>query len=259
MAITQLNTADFDYAMMLNVINKAYKGKADITITEYSTSAAPVVKVGSVFEDNGAIFLIETADYDPVATYAGLTNSTTFYLYYDVSRNSIALPYYYHSVYVGAQVRFINPSGDHKVETVPGTRTGLLFYGWNQDSFVTDIKGVIITEGAFNSLAIQQSLDSLYGGIINNPWKCIAASGSGGTKHQLEKAKELKDNKYKIVIAPDNDDAGFHMFKKFVKNEAATHYAFTGTDKADWNDMLIRLGKEKFADFFLKSIKKVGK
>ena len=84
MAITQLNTADFDYAMMLNVINKSYKGKADITLSAYNTTAAPDVKVGSVFEDNGAIFIVDTADITPTG-YAGITNSTTFYLYYDES------------------------------------------------------------------------------------------------------------------------------------------------------------------------------
>ncbi len=83
MAITQLNTADYDYAMMLNVINKSYKGKADITLSAYDTTAASDVKVGSVFEDNGAIFIVDTADITPTG-YAGMTNSTTFYLYLDV-------------------------------------------------------------------------------------------------------------------------------------------------------------------------------
>ncbi len=179
-------------------------------------------------------------------------------IYYDSSRNGIIFPYYFHNVYVGAQIRFIEPEEDHKLETVPGTRTGLLFYGWNQDSFITNIKGVIITEGAFNALAIQQSLDKLYGGTVNNPWRCMAVSGSGATKHQLEKTKELLDNGYKIVIAPDNDNAGLDMLKKFIKNKALTHYAFTGVEKADWNDLFIKLGQDKFADFFLKSVKKAG-
>ncbi len=84
MAITQLNTAAFDYEMMLLVINKSYKGKADITLSAYNTTAAPDVKVGSVFEDNGAIFIVDTADITPTG-YAGITNSTIFYLYYDES------------------------------------------------------------------------------------------------------------------------------------------------------------------------------
>ncbi len=84
MAITQLNTAAFNYEMMLNVINKSYKGKSDITLSAYDTTAAPDVKVGSVFEDNGAIFIVDTSDITP-GGYAGITNSTTFYLYYDES------------------------------------------------------------------------------------------------------------------------------------------------------------------------------
>ena len=84
MAVRQINTADYDYAMMLNVINKSYKGKADITLSAFDTTAAPDVKVGSVFEDNGAIFIVETSDITPTG-YAGITNSTTFYLYWDES------------------------------------------------------------------------------------------------------------------------------------------------------------------------------
>ena len=84
MAVRQINTADFDYAMMLETINKSYKGKNDITISEYDTDAAPDVKVGSVWEDNGAIFILESADMTPTG-YGGIANSTTFYLYYDES------------------------------------------------------------------------------------------------------------------------------------------------------------------------------
>ncbi len=86
MAITQINTADYDYAMFLETLNKSYKGKADITISAFDTTAAPDVKVGSVFEDNGAIFIVDTSDITPTG-YAGITNSTTFYLYYDESAN----------------------------------------------------------------------------------------------------------------------------------------------------------------------------
>ena len=41
MAITQLNTAAYDYSMFLESLNKSYKGKADITISAYATTAAP--------------------------------------------------------------------------------------------------------------------------------------------------------------------------------------------------------------------------
>ena len=84
MAVRQINTADYDYSMFLETLNKSYKGKSDITISEYDTDSAPDVKVGSIWEDNGAIFILETADLTPTG-YAGSTNSTTFYLYYDES------------------------------------------------------------------------------------------------------------------------------------------------------------------------------
>ncbi len=84
MAVRQINTADYDYAMFLETLNKSYKGKSNITISEYDSDAAPDVKVGSVWEDNGAIFILETADLEPTG-YAGISNSTTFFLYYDES------------------------------------------------------------------------------------------------------------------------------------------------------------------------------
>lgn len=84
MAVRQLNSADYDFAMMLETLNKAYKGKPSITISNYDNDSAPVVKVGSVWEDNGALLILETSDMTPTG-YAGIANSTTFYLYYDES------------------------------------------------------------------------------------------------------------------------------------------------------------------------------
>ena len=82
MAVRQINTADFNYEMMLETINKSYKGKNNITLSEYDSDAATDVKVGSVFDVNGAIFIVESADITPTG-YAGIANSTTFYLYWD--------------------------------------------------------------------------------------------------------------------------------------------------------------------------------
>ncbi len=84
MAISQINSADFNYATMLATINAAYVGKAEITLSNFDGTGAPDVKVGSKFEDNGALFKVLTADETPTG-YAGITNSTTFYLYYDES------------------------------------------------------------------------------------------------------------------------------------------------------------------------------
>ncbi len=84
MAIEQINTAAFDYDMMLSFIEGTNIGKSNITISEYDSTAAPVVKVGSKFEVNGALFKVLTADETP-SGYAGISNSTTFYIMYDVS------------------------------------------------------------------------------------------------------------------------------------------------------------------------------
>lgn len=183
-------------------------------------------------------------------------------MYYDTNRKGIVFPYFFGQHFVGAQIRLIEPWVDddgevRKIDTMPGTRLGLLFYNWNQEKFMTDIKGVIVTEGAFNALSIQQSLNDAYGGYMNNPWKCVAASGSGASGHQIETVKELKDAGIKVVIAPDSDDAGMKMMKKFVAADAVTHYALTGDDRVDWNDAVKAMGKVDFAKWIMGNIKNV--
>lgn len=183
-------------------------------------------------------------------------------MYYDTWRNGIVFPYYYDSVFCGAQIRLIEPWTDEdgeerKIDTVPGTRLGLLFYNWNQQSFPTNIKGVIVTEGAFNTLAIQQALTSVYGSIFNNPWKCVACSGSGASEHHISTIKELKDAGVKIVVAPDSDKPGLKMLRKFSDAQALTHFALTRDDRIDWNDATRAMGREEFAKWFIGNIKSV--
>jgi hypothetical protein len=84
MSIEQVNSPDFDYDKMLATIEVAYIGKSDITISEFDSGAAPVVKVGSKFEVNGALFKVFSGDETPTG-YAGISNSTIFYIMYDVS------------------------------------------------------------------------------------------------------------------------------------------------------------------------------
>lgn len=182
-------------------------------------------------------------------------------MYYDMEQNGIVLPYYYDKHFCGAQVRFIQerktPEGDPwKITTMPGTRLGLLFYGWSQSRFVGNVKGVIVTEGAFNAMAVMQSLNIVYGGISKNPWRAIACSGSGGSQHQIEALTELKNNGVKIVIAPDTDPAGIKMMHKFIEGGAMTHFAITGDTDKDWNDVLKDMGHKEFAKFFLSKIEK---
>lgn len=183
-------------------------------------------------------------------------------MWYDTGRKGIVFPYYYESLFCGAQIRFIEPWYDadgelRKIDTMPGTRLGLLIYNWNQGPFATPIKGLIITEGAFNALAIQQALNKKYGSIMDNPWKCIALSGSGGSEHHINAIKELKDAGIKVVLAPDTDDAGLHMLQKFTKAEAITHYSLTKDTENDWNDVLIKNDQEVLLQTFFKNMVKV--
>ena len=181
-------------------------------------------------------------------------------MYYDMEREAIVFPYYYENIFVGAQTRLITPWEKEgnvvKMLTLPGTRLGLVFYNWNQSPFVTNIKGLILCEGAFNVLAIQQSLDGLYGGILKNPWKAVATSGCGTTKHQIEKIKELKEAGIKIVCAFDSDEPGLKGLAKLKREDAITHYALVEDTAMDWNDVAKEKGEE-FAQYFLKSITKI--
>jgi hypothetical protein len=181
-------------------------------------------------------------------------------MYYDMERNGIVFPYYFGNHFCGAQTRFIvpkiHPDGEEqKMDTLPGTRLGLLFYGWNQNRFMGNVKGVVVVEGAFNALSIMQSLNKAYGGITRNPWRVVACSGSGATEHHKEALKELQDEGLKIVIAPDSDPAGSKMLKKFREAGVGTHFAITA-DSKDWNDFHKEMGSDEFAKYFLKSIDK---
>jgi len=184
-------------------------------------------------------------------------------MYFDLKQRSIVFPYYFGSAFVGAQTRLITPwvndDGDTvKVLTMPGSRLGLLFYNWNQEAFITEVKGVILCEGAFNTLALQQSLDKAYGGVVKNPWKVVATSGCGTTSHQMDKIKELKDAGIKIVCAFDSDEPGLKGLKRLVEEKAVTHYALVDDTQLDWNDKILELGHDGLARLFLKSIKVIN-
>lgn len=183
-------------------------------------------------------------------------------MFYDTFRKGIVFPYNYDKVFCGAQIRFIHPYVDadgqlRKIDTLPGTRLGLLFYGWNQSEFLPTVKGIIVCEGAFNAICINQALNSVYGSILTNPWKAIATSGSGASKHHVESIKELKDKGLKVILAPDSDEAGLKMLKKFNDAEAITHYVLTEDDEKDWNDFSVTMSKYDFVKWFLGRVKSV--
>lgn len=182
-------------------------------------------------------------------------------MYFDLEYEAIVFPYYYHNTFAGAQLRLIEPwlrDGEKvKILTMPGTRLGLLFYNWNQTNFLSNIKALIVCEGSFNAISIQNSLNSIYGGILKNPFKVIATSGCGTTKHQIDKLKELKDAGKKIIVAFDSDEPGLKGLNKLVREEVATHYCLTGETDKDWNDILKENGSRYLAEFVLKNIKDI--
>ena len=183
-------------------------------------------------------------------------------IYFDMKQKSIVFPYYFGSTFVGAQTRlmtpWINEDGDEvKMLTVPGSRTGLLFYNWNQEAFITEVKGMVVCEGAFNVLALQQSLDKMYGGVVKNPWKVVATSGCGTTTHQMDKLKELKEAGIKIVCAFDSDEPGIKGLKKLIDEGVATHYALVADTALDWNNLLQTKGHNGLAEYFISRIKEV--
>jgi len=185
-------------------------------------------------------------------------------MYYDLEDEGIVFVYYFENYFCGAQVRFIKErvteDGDEwKITTLPGTRLGLLFGLWNQGKFFANIKAVVVCEGYFNALALQQAFNIKYGGISNNPWKFICTSGSGVSDHQAETLKVLKEQGYKVIGAFDLDEAGIAGIKKMTDNECLTHYAFTGETSIDWNDILKREGHGALANLFIKNIEKYEK
>jgi hypothetical protein len=170
-------------------------------------------------------------------------------IYYDIKRNGIVFTYFFQNVFVGAQIRLIEPKkhddgSTQKIDTLPGTRLGLIFYNYNQTAFLQDIKYVIVTEGAFNTLAIQQSLLKKYKSILNCPYVVMACSGSGSSQHHIDIVKSFKDRGIKTILAFDTDEAGLKGLKKFATAKAITHYSLTQDTEKDWNDILIEKGEE---------------
>lgn len=177
-------------------------------------------------------------------------------MYYDIDREGIVFPYYFENHFCGAQIRFIktriNKDGDEqKIDTLPGTRLGMLFGLWNQSQFVTDTKAIGICEGYFNALSLQQAFNLKYGGVAKNPWKFISTSGCNVTKHHQEVLRELGQQNIKVIGAYDADEAGLEGLAKMIKADCASYISTTQDNKLDWNDLLKKEGHEAVAKRFL--------
>jgi len=181
-------------------------------------------------------------------------------MYYDSSRNGLVMAYYYQNTFAGAQIRFFEPrpledGGLLKITTLPGTRLGYLFWGWSQNPFPPTVKYVVVCEGAFNALSLQQSLNSKFGNLLKNPFRCIATSGSGLSDYQISALKELIESGIKVIGSPDNDAAGLKMLDKMMLNSCITHYSIIKEDGKDWNDLL--KNGDNVGELLMNSLKKV--
>lgn len=183
-------------------------------------------------------------------------------MYYDIERDGIVFPYYFEDHFCGAQIRFIEPhknkDGDEqKIDTLPGTRLGMLFGLWNQGRFLTNIQAVGVCEGYFNALSLQQAFNIKYGGIAKNPWKFICTSGCNATRHHQDVLRELCGQNIKVIGAFDSDEPGREGLSKLINNKCITHYSSTMDDELDWNDMLKLRGHEEVAKLFLENLKRM--
>lgn len=179
-------------------------------------------------------------------------------MFYCTERKGIVFPYYYESTCVGAQIRLIDPTpGRSKMVSVTGTSVSKLFYGWNQGDLPQNVKYLVVTEGAFNAIALQQTLNSHYGSALKNPYKSIAASGSSIGKYRSEVLRELIVEGYKIILAPDSDEAGKKMLEKAIDEECLTHYTLTDDQGLDWNDVLKTNGPDALKSQFLGNLRKI--
>lgn len=180
-------------------------------------------------------------------------------MYYDLNEEGIVFPYYVENHFCGAQIRFIeeriNEDGDTwKITTLPGTRLGLMFGMWNQGKLMPQVKAIVVCEGYFNAVSLQQAFNLKYGGISHNPWKFICSSGSGVSDHQAEALKVLKEQGCKVFGGFDTDEAGFKGLRKLIDANALTHFSSTAEVGVDWNDILQRDGHEALAKLFLSNI-----
>lgn len=183
-------------------------------------------------------------------------------VYYDNIRNGIVFPYYYEKQFAGAQIRFITPRTRSdgkawKIDTLTGSRLGLLFGLWDQTPFQPEVKAVGVCEGYINALSLQQSFNSMYGGLLKNPWRFVCISGSGGSEYQIGKLQQLKTSGMKVFGALDSDEAGIKGLAKLQKAGALTHYSLTQDDKKDWNDILKSDGEKKLSELFLANVNKI--
>ncbi len=84
--VNDFAVGDVNLTAMMETLNITYKGKSEVTLSNYDNDTAPDVKVGSVFDCNGSIFEVTSNDETP-SGYSGIANDTMFYLIYSAGLN----------------------------------------------------------------------------------------------------------------------------------------------------------------------------
>ncbi len=84
--VNDFAVGDVNLTAMMETLNITYKGKSEVTLSNYDNDTAPDVKAGSVFDCNGAIFSVTNSDETP-SGYSGIANDTMFYLIYSAGLN----------------------------------------------------------------------------------------------------------------------------------------------------------------------------
>jgi len=69
---------------MMESLDKTFKGKANITISNHNNDDAPAIKAGVVFECSGSLYIVTSDDEEPTG-YSGISDSSFFYLVFDSS------------------------------------------------------------------------------------------------------------------------------------------------------------------------------
>jgi hypothetical protein len=184
-------------------------------------------------------------------------------VYYDGDSQGIVFPYFYDQVFVGAQIRFIEPrkfpdGSVQKIDTLPGSRLGLLFWQYNQTFIPSGVKNIVITEGAINAMSLQQAFQKTVSKELCSQFLFISTSGCNMSTHHVEAMKELKDRGYKVILAYDSDEAGIISLDKIKSKECVSHFSLSMDDELDWNDILIKKGPNVLVKTFLSNIRSIS-
>jgi len=146
--------------------------------------------------------------------------------------NTVQFNYFRDSELINVKYR----TGDKRFKMVSGAE--LVFY--NLD-FIRCSKEVIICEGEFDCLSFVEA------GFLNSTSVPNGATAKGNINlTYLDNCLDYFDNKEKIYIATDNDEAGRVLEKELIRRlDVARCYKVDFKDCKDANEYLIKYGKDE--------------